>query len=156
MNDIPSGAMGQRHSWMKTLFLKRKKAWFIPRTFLFQIGNLPRVYQFTVMSSSVLTFTRADDCQGLWCLWTCTNSSTSVAVTQKAISQLLPCSLDGRAFVFRGWTLDSGCYGKTYIHILSRSLAFKIMLPLLFSWGYIGNSSKLSISCRTENICSSK
>lgn len=80
------------------------------------------------MSSYVLTFTRADDCQGLWCLWTCTNSSTSVTVTQKAISQLLLCPLDGRAFVFRGWTLDSGFYGKTYIHILSVLLAFRIII----------------------------
>lgn len=98
---------------MKTRFKRRNEAWFIPRASLFQIEDTPQVCQFVVMSSYVLTFTRAHDCQGLWCLWTCTNISTSVMVTQKPLFTAL-CSPDGRVFMFRGWALDSEWYGKTF------------------------------------------
>ena len=41
---------------MKPLFQRRNKALFTPRASLFQIENLPQVYQYPLMSSYVLTF----------------------------------------------------------------------------------------------------
>lgn len=52
-------------------------------------------------------------------------------------TQLLLCPLDGRVFVFHGWTLGSGCYGKAYI--LSLKTVMECFLCFL-SWGYTDNS----------------
>ena len=155
----------ESHSRMKTLSKRRNKASFIPRAPLFQIGNFPQLYRFTVISSYVLTFTRADDCQGPWCLWTCTNSSTSVTMTQKPIftAAVLFSGWQGVCFMDKPWRVNRW---QTYSLSLSLSPSSLLpnlpfsqnsygLLPFILSWGYIDDSSKLGISCCTQNTCNS-
>lgn len=158
--------MGQRHSWMKTLSKRRKKALFIPRVPLFQIGNLPWPYQFTVMSSMswhslgqmiAKVFGAFEHVQIVPLQWWWLRSQPSQCLSVLRMAGHM-------CFMDEPWIVD--IWHNTYwFSLFLPPSCFSSLLPLppsfplkivmecfIFSRGYIDYSSKLSISCCVQNI----